>query len=209
MELNNYLLFIAASIFLCVVPGPDMVHLLSRTIAQGAKSGLMAALGMNLGAYCHLLAAILGLSAILATSATAFTIVKWLGTFYLIYLGIQALITKSTTVPITAAISNNAIAMPAFWQGFLSDILNPKVAIFFLAFLPQFVTPASHNHTQQLFLLGITVNVIAIIINILIVHFSSKITNQLRQNNPINSWLNKIMGVTFISLGVKLAHEKI
>ena len=209
MELNNYLLFIAASIFLCVVPGPDMVHLLSRTIAQGAKSGLMAALGMNLGAYCHLFAAIFGLSAILATSATAFTIVKWFGAFYLIYLGIQALTNKISPLPISSVISNNATAQSSFWQGFLSDILNPKVAIFFLAFLPQFVSPTAHNHTQQLFILGITVNVIAIIINFLIVYFSSKITNQLRQNNSISAWLSKAMGVTFISLGVKLAHEKI
>lgn len=91
MTIESYIVFVSASILLCIAPGPDMVYLLSRSIANGKKAGLMAAIGINVGAYVHLLATILGLSAILATSALAFSIVKWLGALYLIYIGLQTL----------------------------------------------------------------------------------------------------------------------
>ncbi len=209
MDLNTYLLFIVASIALCIAPGPDMIFILGRTLAQGRKAGIMAAIGINVGGYVHLFAAALGLSAILAASALAFTIVKWAGAAYLIYIGIQVLRSKQG-----ALVINNDGA-PAqkygriFWQGFLSDVLNPKVAIFFLAFLPQFVNLHNGHYTAQILLLGLTTNVIAIIINLLIVYFASLLTGRLRKNQKITAWLNRIMGLIFISLGLKLAQEKL
>jgi threonine/homoserine/homoserine lactone efflux protein len=208
MTLDSYLLFVGASIVLVIVPGPDMLYLLGRSIAQGRKAGFMAALGFNVGGYCHLLAAILGLSAILATSALAFSIVKWAGAAYLIYLGIQTLRGTNRALVISEKDSAQRELRTIFWQAFLSDVLNPKVALFFVALLPQFVETQSHNRVGQLLLLGVTVNVIAILINMLIVLFAVRVTATLRESDTINAMLHKLMGAVFIGLGLRLAGEK-
>lgn len=207
MDIDSYLLFIFASIILCIVPGPDMVYLLSRSIAQGKRAGVMAALGINVGAYVHLFAAIIGLSAILATSAFAFTVIKWLGAAYLIYIGIQAILSSNPLNLETGKLQQQKDAT-IFWQGFLSDVLNPKVALFFLAFLPQFIEPNSNNPTLQLLTLGLTVNIIGITTNLLLVYFSALVTKKLRNNKLVSRWLSKVMGSIFILLGFKLANEK-
>src|SRR5580700_558496 len=149
MTLHAYLLFIAASIVLAIVPGPDMIYMLSRCIAQGRRAGLMAAIGFNLGGYAHLTAAVLGLSALLATSVMAFTAVKWMGAGYLVYLGINALRRKSGPVDLAAQEIPVRNARTILWQAFLSDALNPKVAMFFLALLPQFVSAQAPHPTLQ------------------------------------------------------------
>ncbi len=130
MTLHSYLLFVTASIVLVLVPGPDMIYMLGRCIAQGRKAGLMAAMGFNLGGYSHLTAAALGLSAVLATSAVAFTAVKWLGAGYLIYLGISTLRSKTGLIELDTTRSSRS-AKTILWQAFLSNVLNPKVAMFF------------------------------------------------------------------------------
>jgi threonine/homoserine/homoserine lactone efflux protein len=209
MNLENYLLFVCASIALVIAPGPDMIYLLGRTITGGRKAGLVAALGVNLGGYVHLLAAVLGLSAIIAASTLAFNIVKWAGALYLLYLGAKILLGKSKPISVAADHNGPQNLRAIFWQGFISDVLNPKVAIFFLALLPQFVVASAANHTQQLFILGLTSNMIAIIINMLIVYLSARITARLRENPTLGAWLNHVMGAIFISLGIKLASEKL
>jgi threonine/homoserine/homoserine lactone efflux protein len=214
MNIENYLLFVGASIILVLVPGPDMVYLLGRSISGGRKAGLAAVLGINLGGYVHLTAAVLGLSAIIATSAFAFSVVKWAGALYLVYIGITTLIGKSK--PLQIEVDGNGghrsgkqALQSIFWQGFISDVLNPKVAIFFLALLPQFVVESAQNKIEQLLILGVTSNMIAIAINTLIVYLSSRITTRLRANNRLASWLNNTMGGIFILLGVRLAGEKL
>ena len=208
MDFNSYLLFIGASIILCIVPGPDMIYLLSRTVAQGKKAGFAAALGINLGAYFHLTAAILGISAIIATSAIAFTILKYCGAAYLIYIGFKAIFSNSSS---TIGSSDNEAQLSIksiFWQGFISDVLNPKVAIFFISLLPQFIQTDNNNPFTQLIILGITVNVIALLINLVLVWFSHSVSSNLRQSNRMSKVLNNIMGTVFISLGLKLATEQ-
>jgi len=207
MDIHNYLIFIFASFILCIVPGPDMAYLLSRSIAQGKRAGIMAAFGINAGAYVHLFAAVIGLSAILATSSLAFTIVKWIGAIYLIYIGIQAIL-SNTQISLNSGARNKQSNATIFWQGFLSDVLNPKVAIFFLAFLPQFVQENSTNTTFQLLILGVTVNIIGITVNLILVYYSAMVTNKMRSSNRISNWLNKLMGSMFVLLGIKLANEK-
>ena len=207
MDLQNYLLFVGASIILCIVPGPDMIYLLTRTIAQGKKAGVAAALGINLGGYFHLTAAILGISAIIATSSLAFTILKWCGAVYLVYIGLQAILSSSTLKPDKSHNSSPPLKT-IFWQGFVSDALNPKVAIFFISLLPQFIQPEAGNTINQLLMLGLTVNIIALPINLVIVWFSHSITKQLRQSNRVSKALNNAMGVVFIGLGLKLANEQ-
>lgn len=209
MTLESYLLFVLASVVLCVAPGPDMIFILTRTLAQGRKAGVMAAVGINMGAYVHLIAAVLGLSAILATSAVAFSVIKWLGAAYLVFIGIQVLRNKQNVALTHESGLKKQSNFRILWQGFLSDVLNPKVAIFFLAFLPQFVNPQSGHPTLQIVVLGITTNVVAIAINLTLVYFSGALTAKLHSNQKISEWLNKTMGVIFITLGFKLASEKI
>jgi len=207
MTLHNYLLFVSASVVLVLVPGPDMIYMLSRCIAQGRKAGLMAALGFNLGGIVHLTAAVLGLSAVLATSAVAFTVVKWLGAGYLVYLGISTLRSKTGPMELDTGLIGRS-ARTILWQAFLSDVLNPKVAMFFLALLPQFVDPSGLRPALQILLLGITVNVIALTGNILLVFLSASVTGTLRRNRAIAAWLQRVLGATFIALGLRLAGEK-
>ena len=184
-----------------------MIYLLSRSVAQGKKAGIAAALGINLGGYFHLFAAILGISAIVATSSIAFTVLKWCGAMYLFYIGFQALLSNQSLVLESNNTKNSITYKTIFWQGFISDALNPKVAIFFISLLPQFIQPQAGNTLNQLFILGLTVNVIALSINILIVLFCQAVTVHLRHSNRISAVLNKAMGVVFIGLGLRLANE--
>jgi threonine/homoserine/homoserine lactone efflux protein len=208
MDFNNYLFFIGASIILCIVPGPDMIYLLSRTIAQGKKAGFAATLGINLGGYFHLTAAILGISAIIATSATAFTILKYCGAAYLIYIGFKAILSNTSSAIDSSDKEVHLSIKAIFWQGFISDVLNPKVAIFFISLLPQFIQSDDNNTFTQLIILGITVNIIALLINLLLVWFSHSVSSNLRKSHRVSKVLNNVMGTIFISLGLKLATEQ-
>lgn len=208
MTLEIYLVFVGASIVLCIVPGPDMMFLLTRSVAQGTKAGLMAALGINLGGYVHLAAAVLGLSAVLATSPYAFAAVKFAGAGYLIYLGVRALVSENGPLPLNPDGLARHGRSEVFWQGFVSDALNPKVAIFFAALLPQFVVAHGEHPVLQLLLLGVTVNIIALTINCCLALLSGRVTRVFRQNDAIARWLHKAMGVVFITLGLSLAIEK-
>jgi threonine/homoserine/homoserine lactone efflux protein len=208
MTLHNYLLFVGASVVLVIAPGPDMVYMLARCIAQGRRAGFLAAIGFNLGGYVHLAAAILGLSAILATSSVAFTAVKWLGAGYLIYLGIGAIRSKQGPFVISGAGLTDQADRTILWQAFVSDVLNPKVAIFFLALLPQFVDPNGPRPTLQILLLGVTVNMIALPMNMLLVLCSARLTEALRRNTKIAGRLHQAMGAMFVALGLRLAVEK-
>lgn len=209
IELHSYLLFIGAVVLLVIAPGPDMAYILARTIAQGRRAGMLAAVGINVGAYVHVAASVLGLSALLAASSTAFMAVKWAGACYLVWLGVQAVVSKAGPVNFAANQAKLLNGKAIFWQGFLSDVLNPKVAIFFLAFLPQFIDVGSQRETQQLLLLGVTCNVIAVGLNLTLVYFASAATAGLRKNCKLTGRLNKAMGTVFIFLGVRLASEKL
>jgi threonine/homoserine/homoserine lactone efflux protein len=207
MSWNSYLLFVGASFLLCISPGPDMIYLLSRCVAQGPRAGMAATLGINVGCYVHLLAAITGLSAILMTSALAFTIVKWAGAAYLIYLGISALLDRSN-LNLTGSKLRGRSLRAIFWQGVVSNVLNPKVAVFFLALLPQFVDQQSGHVVGQLLLLGLTVNTLGLAVNLLTIALSGRISAKLREDGRMADRLRKAMGVTFIGLGARLAAER-
>jgi threonine/homoserine/homoserine lactone efflux protein len=205
VTLDSYLLFVAGSILLVIIPGPDMVYLLARSIAQGWKAGVTAALGFNAGAYCHLAAALLGLSALLAASPRAFTVVKWMGAAYLVFIGVQALRSRGGTGAVTTADPAPRALRTVFWQAYLSDVLNPKVGMFYLAFLPQFVRPESPHRTLQLLFLGVTVNMIALAINIPLVFAATRVSERLRRGGPTARRLTVMMGIVFILLGLRVA----
>lgn len=208
MNIESYTLFITASVLLCIVPGPDMVYLLGRTIAQGKKAGIIAAFGINAGTYVHLFAAVVGISAIIATSSILFNILKWMGVIYLIYIGINAVLNKPNKIS-KSNIFTKQIDKSIFWHGFLSDVLNPKVAIFYFAFLPQFIDVSVQNSMGELLFLGLTLNMIGLTINIIMVYIATYVTRKLRRNECISKVLPRMMGAIFIWLGIRLASEKI
>ena len=208
MSLHSYLLFVLAALALVLAPGPDMLYMLGRCVAQGRRAGILSALGFSLGGLVHITAAVLGLSAILAASTTAFTVVKWVGAAYLIYLGLTTLWRRPAPLAVDAqasAVRGHTI----LWQAFLSDVLNPKVALFFLALLPQFVERDAPHPALQILFLGLTVSVIALPTNLLIVCCADRITGSLRRNAAVSLWLRMGLGVLFIALGLRIAVEKI
>jgi threonine/homoserine/homoserine lactone efflux protein len=209
MTLHSYLLFVLAAVALILVPGPDMMYLLGRCLAQGRRAGILSAIGFNLGGYVHLTAAVLGLSAILATSATAFTVVKWIGAAYLVYLGLSALWSKQGPLAIDTEPVGGRRGRTILWQAFLSDVLNPKVALFFLALLPQFVDRSASHPTLQIVLLGVTVNAIGLPTNIAIACCAARITRSLRRSGSVTLWLQRGLGLLFIGLGLRIAVEKV
>ena len=208
--MENLPLVLTACLTLCLVPGVDMAFLLSTSVARGRKAGTIAAVGINVGGYAHLIAATLGLSVVLMTSATAFLLVKWAGALYMIYLGITALFAKGSRIALTSeeVPARNHSSRKTFWQGFLSDLFNPKVAIFYLSFLPQFVSHSSPNPAVDILLLGVILNVICLAFNLLLVQSAGAVSKKLRTSKVLARWLNRVMGITFIGIGIRIAAEK-
>ena len=203
-SLAHWLTFFTAAFLLNLSPGPDMAYILGQTIRGGVRSGFAAMFGIWSGAFIHVLLAALGLSAIVATSVIAFSIVKYIGAFYLIYIGITALRSKSskfTLPPKTSTKSNLKI----FKQGVLVATLNPKVAIFFLAFLPQFVEVGAGPISAQLFLHGFLIIVVAGFIEPPLVLMGNKLSNYLKSHTTISSWIDKGFGALLVGLGIELA----
>lgn len=205
IDLTYWLVFLSAAVALNVSPGPDLIYILSRSVAHGRKVGLASAAGVCTGAFVHVLAVSVGLSAVLATSATAFTIVKYLGAAYLIYLGIKSLRSAGASFGSTAEARSSVSAWQAFRQGVLIDVLNPKVAIFFMAFLPQFVRQGHGSETSQLIFLGTLVICVAIVVEACFVLAASRATNFFRSNPTASIWLDRILGSVLIALGIRLA----
>jgi threonine/homoserine/homoserine lactone efflux protein len=204
--ITYYELFIATGIMLNLTPGSDTIYILSRSIGQGSKAGVYACLGISTGCIVHTLLAALGLSVILAQSALAFMAVKIAGAVYLGYLGITTLMAKKNTM---LALDQSTIAnRDIYWQGLLTNVLNPKVALFFLSFLPQFIDPENAYGITPFILLGLTFFLTGTIWNLLLVLFSSGITAFLRQNNTVANLMNKICGGIYVLLGVKLLNAE-
>ena len=196
--------FFAAAILLNLSPGPDIAFILAQTARNGQRAGFAAMLGIWSGAFLHVLFATLGLSAILVSSALAFTAVKWLGALYLIWLGIQALTTRGATyLPQTEGrvLPHGRI----FRQGILVAALNPKVAIFFLAFLPQFVEAGAGPVGAQLFLHGTLIIVVAAFIEPVLVLMGARLTRYLAAHSRVALWVDRGIGSIFIGLGLRLA----
>ena len=203
-DLSYWIVFLSAALVLNLVPGPDLIYILSRTIAQGFRIGVASSLGVCTGALFHVLAAALGLSAVLATSAFAFSVVKYLGAAYLIFLGIQALRSGAPLLEVSACNLPSITPWAAFRQAVLVDVLNPKVAIFFMAFLPQFVRAEIGHPALQIIGLGLLVIFIGAAVELTFVFMAARVTRYLRANTRIGVWLERLLGSIFLSLGVRL-----
>lgn len=205
--IHDFGLFLAAGILLNLTPGPDTAYILGRSIAQGREAGIASALGICVGSIFHTCAAALGLSAILATSALAFVAIKLLGGAYLIFLGIKMLLDRRRQLSLPSNFRRRTTAA-AFRQGVFTNILNPKVALFFLAFLPQFIDPASNMKVFAFLMLGLTFVTTGTIWCLILAWFASAFSERLRTNETIGQWLNRAAGALFVFLGLRLATAK-
>ncbi|MDH1469187.1 LysE family translocator [Shewanella sp. GD03713] len=204
MELDSLLMFVIACLSINLIPGPDVVYIVSNTMKGKMASGLKAALGLGAGYFVHTLATCLGLSAIILSSALAFNIVKWLGAAYLLYLGVKALIScwqgQSRIVIGDNATPNTNV----FLQGVVVSVLNPKVALFFLSFLPQFIDPASGEVATQLFILGLLFSGLATLVNLLYAACGSWLFNRADSKRYARG-LEGVSGVLLVGLAGKVA----
>jgi len=203
-DIQNFALFLGLSWILIITPGPDLIYVLTKGISTGRKAGLISAVGVTLGILVHTIFAALGLSIILKTSAIAFTIVKIVGAAYLIYLGLKSLLSKSEfKMKKDERISSKKI----FTQGLISNTLNPKVALFFMAFLPQFIkTSVTENISPIPFLiLGLVFALCTLIFLATLGYFSGAVGQYLMSRDSISKWIKNVSGSIMILLGIRLA----
>ena len=204
----HWLTFFSAAFLLNLSPGPDMAYIVGQSATRGLRAGYSAMFGLWAGTFLHVLLAALGLSVIIATSALAFGIVKWLGALYLIWLGLQALMSpgaRLNTDVSDAPRSHRRI----FLQGALVSALNPKVAVFFLAFLPQFVVEGAGPVSLQLFLHGSLIIAVAALIEPLIVWAGAALASGLRRHPRVGVWMDRSLGVLLVGLGIRLAFSEL
>ncbi|MFC0134997.1 lysine transporter LysE [Massilia eurypsychrophila] len=200
-------LFVVSGLLLNLMPGPDSLLIMTRSATQGARAGCVAALGIGAGVFIHMFAAALGLSAILSTSATAFTVVKYVGAAYILYLAFGLLRSK----PRAAVNAAPAAPLPfskIFAQGFLTNVLNPKVALFFLAFVPQFIQADAQYKAFAFIVLGVIFNVNGMLWCFALALFTARAKARLQVSARTSLWLNRVTGGLFVWLGVKLALSK-
>lgn len=201
-------LFVVSGLLLNIMPGPDSLLIMTRSATQGWRAGVMAALGIGAGVFVHVFAAALGLSAVLATSATAFTVVKLAGAAYILYMAAGLLMSKRR------GDAGAPVALPAlpyrkiFAQGFLTNVLNPKVAVFFLAFVPQFISADATNKALAFVILGCIFNINGTLWTTGLALFTAKASQRVKLNPSMSLWLNRATGGLFVWLGVKLALAK-
>jgi threonine/homoserine/homoserine lactone efflux protein len=207
MHMSNYLLFLAACLALIVVPGPAQALVMARTFSQGRRAGTLTAIGLNIGTLFHSVAAALGLSAVLASSALAFAIVKYAGAAYLIYLGIRALRTPASTAPRATTRHVGAFRHPLV-QAVVTGVLNPKVALFFLAFLPQFVDPTRGSVLLQFLVLGASMAVLDTLYEVMLVYLISRVSRRYTSSAPVAIWQSRVCGSVLVELGLRLLAQE-
>ncbi|MFZ3142741.1 LysE family translocator [Psychrobacter glacincola] len=213
--IENYIGFILAAILLNVTPGTDSMYIITRSMSQGQTAGFYSVLGITSGILVHTLLAAFGLSVLLASSPLAFTLVKYIGASYLCYLGFKILTSKQT--PLLASNTPDEEKMATaqsldrwqiYKQGVITNTFNPKVALFFLAFFPQFINPSYTNSMLSFLMLGLSFATTGFIWCSCLALLASKFSENLRKNPAIEVILNRISGVIFIGMGVKLLTEK-
>ncbi len=195
--------FIVAGLVLLLTPGPAVMYIVARSLDQGRRAGLVSVLSIETGNFVHVLAATLGLSAILLSSAAAFTVVKYLGAAYLIYLGVRRLLAREQTGP--AAVVERRSYRRIFSQGVIVAVLNPKTALFFFAFLPQFVDPAGGSVALQLLILGTILVLMAVVTDSLYALTAGTVGRYLRHASGFLKAERYVVGATYVGLGVTAA----
>ncbi|MEM8808499.1 MAG: LysE family translocator [Cyanobacteria bacterium P01_G01_bin.38] len=203
-EITNFTLFLTAALVLAITPGPGIFYVLTRSIRGGRREGLTSAIGTSVGGLVHVVAAALGLSALLTTSAVAFGVVKYAGAAYLIYLGIQTLRQTETGSLNSDPASLLAIERSALYQGITTEVLNPKTALFFLAFIPQFVNLSSPV-VPQFILLGSISVLLNTLVDLIVIGLAGPIGQWLQQSAQLRRRQRQFSGWMLIGLGAYVA----
>ncbi len=208
-------LFVLSGLLLNITPGADSLFIITRSVTQGARAGAVAALGVSVGCCVHVIAAALGLSALLAASASAFTVIKLIGAAYLVYIGVSLLRTRAA-VALKNETKNEPSYQPAdqrlpapsmsavFAQGFFTNLLNPKVALFFLAFVPQFIDPGATDKTLAFLFLGAVFNLNGLLWCLLLAWSAARVS-AIGLGQGAALWFNRGVGAVFVFLGLRLA----
>ncbi|PEB78436.1 MULTISPECIES: LysE family translocator [Bacillus cereus group] len=201
----NYEVFLLTGILLNLIPGADTMYIVGRSISQGRKAGVYSVFGIITGSLVHTLLVAFGLSIILTKSMVLFNTIKVIGVIYLVYLGIKMILDK-TNVAFQAS-SNKLNIRKIYLQGLLTSLTNPKVSLFFIAFLPQFIDTKASG-PMPFIILGITFTVTGLLWCLFVAYFSSYVTKKLRGNQKVGMILNKVTGMIFIGMGLKLLQTK-
>ena len=199
-------LFIVSGIALNLVPGQDFIFIASRSASQGVRAGIVASLGIGAGTLVHIFAAAFGVSAILAASSTAYTVIKVLGGLYLIYLGASLLFSRRKT-PLTPSSVTQAPLKNIFYQGFLTNALNPKVALFFIAFVPQFIAPDAHSTVFSFLLLGFIFNTNGMLWCFIVAWSTATAGAKLKRSTTVTNLATKLAGGLFVYFGLGLLFD--
>ena len=204
-EKAAFLTFLFAAFMLNIAPGPDMLYVIGRSLGQGRKAGIVSALGIFVGCWAHILAAAFGIAALLRSSPVAFNVVRYAGAAYLVYLGVKMIVQRSNLAqqqPKPASLAS------IFRQGVITNVLNPKVALFFLAFLPQFVDAHRGSVVWQILLLGLIFNVGGTVVNLGVAYAGGTLGELLRRNARLARMQQWFTGLVFIGLGARLAWQR-
>jgi len=207
MEFHTLILFVIAALSINLIPGPDVIYIVTNTMKGKMKSGIKASLGLGVGYLIHTLAAVLGLSALILNSAFLFSLIKYLGAIYLLYLGVTSLLNcyhNKSKISLDDGNDNQEKQENIFKQGVVISVLNPKVAMFFLAFLPQFVDPSALNATQDLLTLGLVFSVLATLCNLLYASLGSILFSSAKAQK-YSRMLEGISGTILVGLSAKIA----
>jgi threonine/homoserine/homoserine lactone efflux protein len=206
LGVHDFGLFVLSGILLNIAPGPDTAYIAGRSVQLGWRGGVLAALGIAAGCLTHVLAAALGLSALLVASATAFAAVKWAGAAYLCYVGLTMLLSRPRDSNEVTPGEGNAVPLSrVFWQGALTNVLNPKVALFFLALLPQFVEEASPYKALAFIVLGAVFIFNGTLWCLGVAVVSARTASRFRQSGTAMAWINRALGAMFVTLGARMA----
>jgi threonine/homoserine/homoserine lactone efflux protein len=208
LGIHDLPLFVVSGLLLNIMPGPDSLLIMTRSATQGARAGCAAAWGIGAGTFVHIFAAALGMSAILATSAAAFTAVKLAGAAYILYLAYGMLRSKRGAAEAAPLVVPPLPPRRIFGQGVLTNVLNPKVALFFLAFVPQFIDAHAPNKALAFIVLGTIFNVNGMLWANGLALFTAKASARIKLHPAVAQWLNRVTGGLFVWLGVKLALSK-
>ncbi|WP_139487971.1 LysE family translocator [Brevibacillus dissolubilis] len=202
MEFSTIWLFVMAAAALLIIPGPAVLYIMARSIDQGKKAGLVSVLGVSLGGSVHVLAGAIGVSAILMTSATAFHLIKYLGAAYLIYLGCKTLFSASDSSASEIPTAPRKKLATIFYESALVEVMNPKTALFFLAFFPQFISPSAGSVTIQFLLLGAIFIIMAFISDGLYAVLAASMRKRILGSHVSSKLQNRITGYLYIVLGI-------
>jgi len=212
LAIHDLPLFLTAALLVNVTPGPDMLFVAGSSAVHGRRAGVLAALGVGAGCLLHVALAAIGLSALLAASVTAFTLVKWVGAAYLVWVGLSMLRARrrgdEPAVSEPAGVTPMQGSSRVFWQGAWTNALNPKVALFFLAFLPQFIVPGAPQQALSFLALGLVFTVGGVAVNVGVALLMHRVRQGLAGRSGsarVGAWLQRAAGALFVGLGLKLA----